>query len=157
MLLLTSVGGNMSDLSIIIDNIKLNIRVGMIFKYHEKVLLEIPRISGGNSVIPGGRVKINELTLDALCRELKEELNFEIDKSKTIFQKTLEYFFEFEKVTYHEFFFVYEYMMNEEDYNKLTEIKENQDNHKTDFVFVKYDDFNKVNLLPLDVRGLIKE
>ena len=48
----------MNDITVMMDNIKLNMRVGMIFEYNDSLLLEIPRVSNGNSVIPGGRIKI---------------------------------------------------------------------------------------------------
>ena len=146
----------MSDIAIMVDDIKLNMRVGIIFKYHNKVLLEIPRVSGGNSVIPGGRIKIDELRYDAIKREIKEELGFILDDNKIVFKETLEYFFEMDMKKYHEFFFVYEYLMDDEDYKKLSIIKENQDNHKTDYCFTAYNDFDKVNLLPLEVRDIIR-
>ena len=49
-----------SDIVVKIDDIILNIRVGIIFKYHDNVLIEIRKDRTGNSVIPGGRVKIDE-------------------------------------------------------------------------------------------------
>ena len=72
----------MEDLSIMVGEYKLNIRVGVIFKYHEKVLIEIRKDRIGNSVIPGGRVKINESSIDALMREIKEEMGLILDKGK---------------------------------------------------------------------------
>ena len=50
-----------SDLSLMIDDIRLNIRVGIIFRYNNKTLIEVLKTREGNSVIPGGRVKIDEL------------------------------------------------------------------------------------------------
>ncbi len=146
----------MRDLAIMVDNIKLNMRVGIIFKHQNAVLLEIPRINGGNSVIPGGRIKIDELRYDAIKREIKEELNFNLVDDKIIFKETLEYFFEMDNIKFHEFFFVYEYVMDEDDYQKLLTIKENQDNHKTDYAFVDFNDLEKVNLLPLEIRDIIR-
>ena len=146
-----------SDLAIMIDGIKLNIRVGIIFKYHDTVLIEVPRKDGGNSVIPGGRVKIDESCIDAIKREIKEEMNFDLKTGKITFLKHIESFFTFDDIRFHEFFFVYKYDVDEEDYMILKTIEENQDNHKTDYVFCQYDEFDKYNLLPLDVRDIIKE
>ena len=145
-----------SDLSLMIDDIKLNIRVGIIFKFDNKVLLEIPKILG-NSVIPGGRVKIDELSINAIKREIKEEMNFNLLDERIIFKKNLEYFFTMDNVRYHEFFFVYEYTLLEDDYKKLINIRENLDNHLTHYEFVSYDKFDEVNLLPLEIRDIIKE
>lgn len=146
-----------SDLALMIDDIKLNIRVGIIFKYHDMVLIEVPRKEGWNSVIPGGRVKIDELCVDAIKREIKEEMNFDLRDEKITFLKHIESFFAFDDTIFHEFFFVYKYDVDEEDYKILKTIEENQDNHKTDYIFCRYDEFDKYNLLPLEVRDIIKE
>ena len=146
-----------SDLHLNIDNIILNIRVGIIFKYHDKVLIEIRKDRVGNSVIPGGRLKIDELREDALKREIREEMNFELEDERIMYKNTIESFFDFDGKRYHELFFVYEYKMNEEIYKELLEKKENQDNHITDYIFVGYDEFDKVDLLPMEIRDIIKE
>ena len=146
-----------SDLKLTVDDIILNIRVGIIFKYLNKVMIEIRKDRVGNSVIPGGRIKIDELREDALKREIQEEMHYTLDEKRIKYRDTLEYFFDFEGKRYHEFFFVYEYEMNEEIYQELLKIKENQDNFITDYIFVGYDEFDKVVLLPKEVRDIIKE
>ena len=146
-----------SDIVLNIDDIILNIRVGIIFKYDNKVLIEIRKDRVGNSVIPGGRLKIDELRIDAIKREIKEEMNYLLDEDRIKFKRTLEYFFDFDNKKFHELFFVYEYEMNEKIYQELLQIKENQDNHITDYIFVNYEEFDIVNLLPMEVRDIIKE
>lgn len=146
-----------SDIALNIDNIFLNIRVGIIFKYQGKVLIEIRKDRVGNSVIPGGRLKIDELREAALKREIKEEMHYTLDDNKIKFIKTLEYFFDFDNKKYHELFFVYEYLMDERTYQDLLEIKENQDNFITDYIFIDYNQFDEVNLLPMEIRDIIKE
>lgn len=147
----------MRDLNIMIDDVRFNVRVGMIFKYNSSVLLEIPKQDGGNSVIPGGRIKIGESSLDAICREMKEELGFIIDKKKVVQKRTIESFFKFNDINVHEIFFVYEYIMNDDDFSLLQKVQENQDSHKSTFSFVPFNEFEKVNLLPLEVISIIKE
>ena len=145
----------MEDLSLMIGEYKLNIRVGVIFKYHGKVLIEIRKDRVGNSVIPGGRLKINESSLDALIREIKEEMRLTLDKDKLIYNNTIEEFFTFEGVKYHEIFFVYKYPVDDLFYEELINVKENQDNFITDYIFVSPDEFDKVDLLPLEIRDII--
>ncbi len=146
-----------SDLMLTVDEIILNIRVGIIFKYHDKVMIEIRKDRVGNSVIPGGRIKIDESREDALKREIREEMHYELDDSRIKYRDTIESFFDFDGKRFHEFFFVYQYEMNEEIYQELLNIKENQDNHITDYIFVGYDEFDKVDLLPMEIRDIIKE
>lgn len=144
-----------SDIIVKIDDIYLNIRVGIIFKYHDSVLIEIRKDRIENSVIPGGRVKINELRVDALKREIKEEMGIILNDDKLKYKDVIEEFFDFDDKTFHELFFVYEYEVDEDFYQKLSKIKENQDSHITDYIFVSYDEFDKVNLLPVKIRELI--
>ena len=147
----------MKDLNIIVDGFRLNIRVGVIFKYQEKVLIEVRKDRIGNSVIPGGRIKIGEKSCDALIREIKEELNINLSKDKLKYINTLEYFYEFDNCKVHEIFFIYQYLIDEQMYQKLTKVKENLDNHITEYLFVDNDEFEKYNLLPLEIRDIIKE
>ncbi len=146
-----------SDLHLTVDDITLNIRVGIIFKYQGKVLIEIRKDRVGNSVIPGGRLKIDELREDALKREIREEMDYELEDNRIFYKDTIETFFDFDGKRYHEIFFVYEYQMDDEIYHELLTKKENQDNHITDYIFVSYDEFDKVDLLPMEVRDIIKE
>ena len=145
-----------SDISLPIDGIYLNIRVGIIFKHHGKVLIEIRKDRVGNSVIPGGRLKIDESRIDALKREIKEEMNYNLSIDKISYCDTIESFFSFDGKDVHELFFVYLYDMDDEIYNELDNIKENQDNKATDYMFVTPNELGEVNLLPMELRDIIK-
>jgi len=147
----------MKDLSLIVDDYYLNIRVGIIFKYYDKVLIEIRKDRVGNSVIPGGRIKIGEDSSNAIVREIKEEMGITLNKEKLVYIKTLENFFIFENRNVHEIFFVYKYFVDEELYEKLNNVKENLDNHITEYIFIDYKEFEKYDLLPLKIRDIIKE
>ena len=140
-----------------VDEYKLNIRVGVILKYQGKVLIEIRKDRIGNSVIPGGRLKIGERSSDALVREMKEEMGITFDKNKLIYLNTIEEFFVFDNTKFHEIFFVYEYPVDENFYHELINIEDNLDNHITEYMFVTPSEFDKVNLLPLEIRDIIKE
>ena len=147
----------MEDLSIMVGEYKLNIRVGVIFKYQEKCLIEIRKDRIGNSVIPGGRLKIGEHSSDALIREIKEEMGITLEKDKLIYNNTIEEFFTFDNTKFHEIFFVYRYPVDEKFYQELINIPDNLDNHITEYIFVSPEEFEKVDLLPLKIRDIIKE
>ena len=125
-----------SDIALKIDDIFLNIRVGIIFKYQNKVLIEIRKDRVGNSVIPGGRLKIDEYRFEALRREIKEEMGIILDDKRIIYKDTIEEFFNFDNKIYHELFFVYEYVMDDDFYQELLKVKENKDNNTTEYIFV---------------------
>lgn len=144
----------MKDLSIILDNSKLNIRVGVIFKYQDEILIELSKV-GSNSVIPGGRVKILEKTIDALIREIKEEMNINLIKEKLSFFKVYENFFQ-DKLNVHELFFVYQYEVNKNDYDILSKVSDNQDNNNSYFKFIKINELDNINLLPETLLNDIK-
>jgi 8-oxo-dGTP pyrophosphatase MutT (NUDIX family) len=143
------------DLSLMVDGYNLNIRVGIIFKYHGKVLIEIRKDRVGNSVIPGGRMKVDENRVDTLKREIMEEMHYRLDEDKIEYIDTIESFFKFNGVKVHEFFFVYQYDMNDKIYDSLSQIKENLDGANTDYIFVSPSEFNDVNLLPMELRDII--
>ena len=138
-----------------VGDYKLNIRVGVIFKYQGKALIEIRKDRIGNSVIPGGRIKIGEHSSDALIREIKEEMGIVINKKKLIYKDIIEEFFTFENTKYHEIFFVYEYPVDKELYIKLINLEDNLDNHITEYIFVSPNEFEKAVLLPLEIRDII--
>ena len=46
--------------------------------------------------------------------------------------------------------------MDEADYLNLQKVKENQDTHLTEYLFISDDEFTKYNLLPLEVIDIIK-
>ena len=141
------------DLKIDIDNIRLNVRVGVIVRHNNDVIIEIST-TGRNSVIPGGRIQIGEHSKDALIREMKEEMNFNLNKDKLTQVKVFENFFEYEGKKFHELYFVYEYILDEKEYNTL-KVENNKDNSTTYFKYVPKTDLAKYNVLPLDLYDII--
>ena len=144
------------DISIVVDDSKLNIRTGVIFKHNNKVLIEISKI-GSNSTIPGGRVKFNEKSEDTAIREIKEELEIDLDKTRLKHKQTMENFFQAEGLHFHEIYFIYEYSLNDGEVSRLENVKDNADNTTTYFKFVDYNDLDKVNILPENLVSIIKE
>ena len=144
-----------NDIAIMINNIKLNIRVGVIFKYDDKVLVEVPKKHFHNSVIPGGRMKIGEYSIDAIKREINEEMGINLKDDKLTLVKTHEEMFNFDNTDYHEIFFIYKYDVDEKDYQELLTIKDNHDNNNSYYKFITKEEFEEYNLLPLDIRDTI--
>jgi len=60
-----------------------NVSVKIIFKYKNKVLMLRQR--NGKFDFPGGRIEWGESPLEALNRELKEELNYSLRKEPQLF------------------------------------------------------------------------
>ena len=70
------------DLSVMIEDVKLNVRVGAIIRYKGKILVE-KNNNVDFGVIPGGRVKTLESSKDALIREVKEEIGIDLSNINT--------------------------------------------------------------------------
>lgn len=92
------------DVSLIVDNVKLNYRTAVILCCGENVLLHKPNADDFWNM-PGGRVKFGEDSLSALKREISEELGYEIEESKLI--AFGENFFTYRDVFYHELVTIY--------------------------------------------------
>ncbi len=144
-----------SDLKIDIDGVSLNIRAGVIIRHNDDIVVEISKV-GRNSVIPGGRLKINEKSSSGLMREIKEEMNFNLDENKLVMNKVFENFFNYDGKDFHEIYFLYEYSLSEKEFNEL-KLDTNKDNNSTYFTFISKNDLTKYNLLPLELHNIIKK
>ena len=94
------------DISLMEDGYKLNYRTAAIITCGDRILLQ-----RGMEVdfwnMPGGRVKFGESSLEAIKRELAEELDLHIENPKLI--AYCENFFPFDGKNYHELLTVYQY------------------------------------------------
>ena len=142
------------DIKIDIDGVRLNVRVGVIMRHKENVVIEISTV-GRNSVVPGGRIHINEDSKSALAREIKEEMNFEIDQNKLKMVKVFENFFNYDNKDVHEIYFLYEYIIDKQEFEKLN-LEQNKDNDTTYFALISNSEIAKYNLLPIELHKIIK-
>lgn len=109
----------MSDLSVALAEGKLNIRVAAWCEVEGKLL--VCHYQDQTITLPGGRVKFGESTVEALTREIKEELDttcVSID-----YLGVIENLFE-QKVAYHELLFVYVVELAEKNRFKQTQTEE---------------------------------
>ena len=143
----------MSDLSIIIDGVKFNFRVGLLVKMKKQVLVECNH-DYDFVVLPGGRVKTLESSEDALIREINEEMKIDLTNYNLEFIGADENFFELDNIKYHELYFIYK-----------IEIDENNEDFKDDMInydskvnyykWVDILDLKEVNLLPKSLINII--
>ena len=141
------------DINIDIEGKRLNVRVGVIMRFEDSVVIEIST-AGRNSVVPGGRIHVCESSIDALEREVLEEMNFQIDKKRTRKLEVFENFFKYDGKEVHEIYFLYEYTLNNEEIEKL-KFEQNKDNSTTYFSLVPNNEISKYNLLPLSLHKII--
>ena len=144
---------NAKDLSVMIENVKLNIRVGVILEYNNKILVEKnKKVDFG--VITGGRIRTLESGPVALIREVKEELNIDISNEKYELISLIENFFEFDNKTYHELYFVYK--INLKSNMGIEDGFENADNNDSRFYWYDHEEFKKQNILPSILKEIIE-
>lgn len=105
------------DINIRIDGMRFNYRVAAVIEYKNKILLQKPS-DWKFWNLPGGRVKVNENSLDALKREIKEELGYEFNNFKFI--HLAENFFKWQGKQVHELLFIYKIKLSDSD--KLTKM-----------------------------------
>ena len=144
-----------SDLSIKIEDKVFNYRVGLMIQKGENILVEFnPNINF--TTIPGGRVKTLENSIEALKRELNEEMHVEINSEEIKMKAFIENFFEMDNKKYHELYILYKININEDDI-RFINVKENYDSVSSYYEWVNINELDKVNLLPSVLRTLRKD
>ena len=91
------------DISLDIENYKLNIRAACIIKHNNKVLLHKSADKDHYCLI-GGRVELGESSENTIKREMQEELGKEIEIKS--YAATIENFFNLDGKKYHEYMFI---------------------------------------------------
>lgn len=145
----------MKDISVMIDDVKFNFRVGVIFENNGRILLE----RGDNidfSVIPGGRVQTLETVKQTLIREVKEELEIDISQEEIKFVSIIENFFIMDGTKYHELYYVFKIKLDDD--NIITKQNNfiNKDSGKSSYTWVDIDKLDGVKILPVQLKEIIK-
>lgn len=143
----------MSDLSIIIDGVKFNFRVGLLVKMKKQVLVECNQ-DYDFVVLPGGRVKTLESSEDALIREINEEMKIDLTNYNLEFIGADENFFELDNIKYHELYFIYKIEIDENN----EDFKDGMINYDSKVNYYKLVDIlnlKEVNLLPKSLINII--
>ena len=144
----------MKDISIMIDDVKFNYRVGLIIEKGSKVLVEFnPEIDF--VTLPGGRVQTTESSLEALKREIQEEMGIKLDTRELKMKALIENFFEFDNKKYHEIYILYKIRITGNNKAFTTNMK-NMDSKASYYKWVKKDELDKANLLPVVLRDTVK-
>ena len=135
----------MSNVAVFVDGIKFNFRVSALIENKGRYLLE-KSIKTDFLNMPGGRVHAGESTLDAIKRELEEELKLENVTPKLI--KISEQFFVFDNTKYHELNFVYYVKLKNNNPLAQSDNIQNYDNQTQTMVWIKRNDLKKYKILP---------
>lgn len=143
------------DITINVENYKLNVRSACIIIHNNKLLVHRD-VKSDHYALIGGRVEIGENSENTIKREIKEETGKEIEITGYI--ATIENFFEMKGEKYHEIMFIHKAEFKDErDKSIIETIKniEGEDNLRYEWIDLK--DINKYPIKPEIIKGILKE
>ena len=142
------------DLSVVLNNQKLNIRACAII-IHDNKLLVHNNVNESHVALVGGRVKIGESSEQTLKREIMEEMGKEIEIMEYV--STIENFFEADDMPYHEIMFVYRVdFKNEEDKKIIETIHNVEGEDELRYDWIDLDKIDEYPLKPDILKDLLK-
>lgn len=139
------------DITIDVEEYKLNIRAAVIIIHDNKILVH-RNINSDHYALVGGRVKIGENSEETVKREVLEEMGKEIEI--TGYVSTIENFFEMKGAKYHEILFVHRADFKNEEDKKIKDTIKNIEGE--DYLKYEWLDLDKIEEYPLK-PGIIKE
>lgn len=143
------------DITIDIDEYKLNVRAAGIMIHNGKILVH-KNINLDHYALIGGRVEIGESSADTVKREIKEELGKDIEITGYI--STIENFFETKGSKYHEIMFVHKIeFTNEEDKKIEYTMKNIEGKDYLKYEWIDLENIDECPLLPIAIKDILKE
>ena len=139
------------DISVELENYKLNVRTCAFIRCKGEILVCEHKNKNYYS-LPGGRVKVGEDSKEALLRELKEELNYDLGENDLRITRVIENFFVSKGQNVHEYLFVYLCDLDESLYNG--DFK-NLENENITMNWVKEEAFILFDVEPGVIKGII--
>ena len=143
------------DLTIDVEDYKLNVRAAGVIIHNNKVLAH-KNINSDHYALIGGRVAIGDDSEKTVKREIQEELGKEIEI--TGYVATVENFFEMKDAKYHEILFIHRAEFKNEEDNKIEYTLKNIEGK--DYLQYEWIDLNKIEeyqLLQEAVKEVLKE
>ena len=143
------------DITIDVEDYKLNVRGSVLIEHNGKILAH-RNINSNHYALVGGRVEIGEDSETTVKREIMEELGKKIEV--TGYVATIENFFEMKGSKYHEIMFVHKIEFTNEDDKKIEYTMKNIEGK--DYLQYEWIEINKIDeypLLPRAVKDVIKE
>ena len=143
------------DLTIDVENYKLNVRAAGIITHNGKILVH-RNINSDHYALIGGRVEIGEDSATTVKREIKEELGKEIEI--TGYVSTVENFFEMKGAKYHEIMFIYKAeFVNDEDKKLEDTIQNIEGKNYLQYEWIDLDKIDEYPLRPDVLKEVLKE
>lgn len=143
------------DLTIDVEDYKLNIRAGVVIIHNNKILVHRD-VNSDHYALIGGRVEIGEDSASTVKREIEEEIGKKIEI--TGYAATVENFFEMKGSKYHEILFIHKAEFVEEEDKKIEYTLKNIEGK--DYLQYEWLDLNKLDeypLVPKVVKDVLKD
>ncbi len=144
------------DITVDIDDWRLNCRAAGIIIHNNKVLLH-HNTNDTYYALLGGRVKFGENSADAVRREIKEELGKDVEIMGYI--STIENFFELKNKKYHEIMFIHKVeFVNDNDKEIEYTLKNIEGNTEKDiqYEWISLDDLESTCIKPVIMKQILK-
>lgn len=143
------------DITIDIEDYKLNIRAAGIIIHNGKILAH-RNVNNNHYALVGGRVAIGEDSALTVKREIKEELGKDVEI--TGYVATIENFFEMKNSKYHEILFIYKAeFIDEEDKKIEYTLKNIEGKEYLQYEWLDIEKIDEYPILPKVVKNIIKE
>ena len=143
------------DLTLNVEDYKLNVRAGGVVIHNNKVLTH-RNLNDDHYCLPGGRIEIGENSEDTIIREIQEELGKVIEI--TGYVATVENFFEMKGSKYHELYFVHRIDFKDVEDKKINTTMHNIEGKEyLQYEWLDLNEIDKYNLLPLCLKDILKQ
>ena len=142
------------DISIDLEDYKLNVRAAGVIIHNNKLLVHHD-LDNGHYALIGGRIAIGESSEETIKRELREEIGKEIEI--TGYVTTVENFFEIHDKKYHEIMFVHKAeFINNEDKKIETTIQNIEGKEYLKYEWIDLDKIEEYPLRPEAIKSVLK-
>ena len=143
------------DITIDVEDYKLNVRTSAIIIHDGKVLLHRNKKSDHYALL-GGRIGIGEDSETAAKREVMEELGKEIEI--TGYVTTIENFFEMKGSKFHEILFAHKAEFKEEEDKKITYTMQNLEGKEyLQYEWIDINELDNYKVVPEAIKMILKE
>lgn len=143
------------DLTIEVEDQKLNIRAGAVIIHNDKLLVH-RNVNCDHYALPGGRIELGENSEETIKREILEEMGKEVETVGYV--STIENFFEMKGFKYHEIMFVHKVEFKNEKDKLIEETIKNIEGK--DFLEYQWIDLNQIDnypIVPKAIKEILKE
>lgn len=143
------------DITIDIEDYKLNVRAAAVIIHNNKVLVH-RNLNSEHYALIGGRVEIGEDSENTVKREIQEELGKQVEVIEYV--STIENFFEMKNSKYHEILFVHKAeFIDDEDKKIEYTLKNTEGKDYLQYEWLQLDKIDQYPLWPKAIQTVLKE